>query len=290
MAALEQDRRDRGADDLVPSEILNRRAKEWAEAVADGLRPPPLSEVLDLLAVEGSPYRQLVVASFRSDRPDPPDGEAWRSAGSSWENLLDPALRSVGGARIATHDGGRVWVLMAGESQESALRPVLEKLSDRDRVRREVLERVNDARRAEGLRPLTSNVFLDRTAQKYAELLAETGHYGHVGPEGRALDARLAREGYRYRTAGENLARGPETAEEVVSGWLASPEHRENILGERFRETGLGVAWGPAWIARATFSAMRTWPERRRTAAYWSRWGTTTRVNPPPFCTSPNGR
>ena len=51
----------------------------------------------------------------------------------------------------------------------------------------------------------------------------------------------------------ENLAGGAETASEVVSGWMTSPEHRKNILDPSFREAGVGY-WpggtsGYYWVA-----------------------------------------
>ena len=51
----------------------------------------------------------------------------------------------------------------------------------------------------------------------------------------RAIDARLV---------GENIAFGPESAEEAVAGWMASPGHCANIMDPRFREMGVAVAQG----------------------------------------------
>ena len=47
-----------------------------------------------------------------------------------------------------------------------------------------------------------------------------------------------------YRLTGENIAFGPESAEEVVAGWLGSPGHCANIMDARFRDTGIAVATG----------------------------------------------
>jgi len=48
--------------------------------------------------------------------------------------------------------------------------------------------------------------------------------------------------GYNYRIVGENIAFGPESVAEAVSGWLASPEHCLNIMDARFTETGFAYA------------------------------------------------
>ena len=54
----------------------------------------------------------------------------------------------------------------------------------------------------------------------------------------------MLRAGYRPRISGENIAFGPQSAEEVVAGWLGSPGHCANIMGPRFQEIGVGVASG----------------------------------------------
>ena len=51
----------------------------------------------------------------------------------------------------------------------------------------------------------------------------------------------------------ENLAEGLATPDDVVTAWLASPEHCENFLDPTFREMGAGYsesdgALGPFWV------------------------------------------
>ena len=58
---------------------------------------------------------------------------------------------------------------------------------------------------------------------------------------------RMAAFHVRLRTAGENLAWGSGPygqAGEVVREWLASPEHRANLLGTGFSRIGIGLARG----------------------------------------------
>ena len=55
---------------------------------------------------------------------------------------------------------------------------------------------------------------------------------------------RVRRAGYESRLTGENIALGPESAEEVVAGWLDSPGHCANIMDARFQDIGVGVATG----------------------------------------------
>jgi uncharacterized protein YkwD len=54
--------------------------------------------------------------------------------------------------------------------------------------------------------------------------------------------------GISYKAAGENIAMGQRTPEEVVTAWMNSPGHRANILNANFTHLGVGyVASGNYW-------------------------------------------
>ncbi len=46
--------------------------------------------------------------------------------------------------------------------------------------------------------------------------------------------------GIDYRTAGENIAMGQTTPEQVMNGWMNSDGHRKNILSSNFTHIGVG--------------------------------------------------
>lgn len=48
--------------------------------------------------------------------------------------------------------------------------------------------------------------------------------------------------GIKYSAAGENIAMGQKTPEEVVKGWMNSPGHRANIMSTSFTHIGVGYA------------------------------------------------
>ena len=54
----------------------------------------------------------------------------------------------------------------------------------------------------------------------------------------------MIRAGYQPRLTGENIAFGPESAEEAVAGWLDSPGHCANIMDPRFQHIGVALATG----------------------------------------------
>jgi uncharacterized protein YkwD len=120
-------------------------------------------------------------------------------------------------------------------------------------IRSRVVELVNDAR-SEGRRcgserlaaapPLNVSGKLSDAASDHAHDMARKNFFEHRGSDGSQPKDRVLRAGYRSRLTGENIAYGPESAEEVVSGWLASPGHCANIMESRFQDIGVGLAIG----------------------------------------------
>jgi uncharacterized protein YkwD len=85
---------------------------------------------------------------------------------------------------------------------------------------------------------------LNDAAAVHARDMARRNYFDHRGSDGSQPRDRVLRTGYRFRLTGENIALGPESAEEVVAGWLDSPGHCANIMESRFREIGIGLARG----------------------------------------------
>lgn len=98
--------------------------------------------------------------------------------------------------------------------------------------------------------PLRANAVLEAAAQRYADELARRPRLDHAGADGTTLRARLLEAGYVMRVAGENLAGGPETLDEALARWLASPEHCENLMGAEFQDFGLACVSGPGRLQR----------------------------------------
>jgi uncharacterized protein YkwD len=120
-------------------------------------------------------------------------------------------------------------------------------------VRARVVELVNVARsqprrcgskRYAAVAPLNSSRKLNDAATAHARDMERHKYFEHEGRDGSQPKDRVRRTGYEWRLTGENIALGPESAEEVVAGWLASPGHCENIMEPRFRDIGVGVAIG----------------------------------------------
>lgn len=126
-----------------------------------------------------------------------------------------------------------------------------------------ILVRSNQARSDEGETPLRANAALTTAAKLKAEDMLQRQYWAHANPDGVQPWYWLEQAGYRYTIAGENLAKNFSTSDGVVKAWLASPSHRENLLGNRFTDIGVAVARGtfqgkPATIVVALYGAPAT--------------------------------
>lgn len=97
---------------------------------------------------------------------------------------------------------------------------------------------------------MTANSQLETAALRHSQDMAAKGYFDHNSPDGRDPGDRITAAGYRWTTYGENIARGQQTPESVMEGWMNSPGHRDNILNCAFKEIGVGVhdaSGGPWW-------------------------------------------
>lgn len=103
----------------------------------------------------------------------------------------------------------------------------------------QVLQLVNQERAKAGLSAFTTNSTLTAAANKRAQETVQS--FSHTRPNGTSFSTALKEFGVSYRTAGENIAYGQRSPQEVVDGWMNSPGHRANILNASFHKIGIGV-------------------------------------------------
>jgi len=102
-------------------------------------------------------------------------------------------------------------------------------------------ELINVKRSENGVKPaLTNSKALNASAQLKANDMVKSNYWAHNDPEGNEPWRFFHAVGYKYKSAGENLAKCYYTPEAVVDAWFASPEHRANILGD-YEDIGFGV-------------------------------------------------
>jgi uncharacterized protein YkwD len=109
----------------------------------------------------------------------------------------------------------------------------------------DVVRIVNVARTTAGCAPVTANATLVQLARAHSLDMAGTAGFRHNGSDGRTPFQRMMAAGYDYSVAAENIAAGQPNAAAVMSAWMASPGHRQNILDCRFTQIGVGVVNKP---------------------------------------------
>jgi uncharacterized protein YkwD len=121
-----------------------------------------------------------------------------------------------------------------------------------------LLRAVNATRAAHHLRPLRTDATLTRAAQSHSRDMVAHGYFAHG-----AFRSRMLAFHARGPFVGENLAWGVGSLASpaaIVQEWLASPEHRANLLRRGFVRIGIGTAvgtfrgYGGATVVTADFA------------------------------------
>lgn len=113
---------------------------------------------------------------------------------------------------------------------------------------KKVVDLVNVQRAKHGLSPLALSEDLCVKARIKSKDMATNNYFSHNSPTyGSPFDMMKAL-GISYRSAGENIAMGYATPEAVVTAWMNSQGHRENILSTKYTSIGVGyIADGGYW-------------------------------------------
>lgn len=115
-----------------------------------------------------------------------------------------------------------------------------------------LVSETNEERAKQGMNGLTVNGELESAAEAKARDMLEKDYWSHDAPDGTKPWYWIENAGYKYAEAGENLARGFNTAEGIVAAWLDSPSHRENMLKADYTEVGVAVVNGTMHGKRTT--------------------------------------
>ena len=109
-----------------------------------------------------------------------------------------------------------------------------------------IISETNLQRQENGDLPaLLENAKLDEVASAKANDLFLNQYFEHVSPSGVGPGDLAQKYGYEYIVEGENLILGNFFSEkEVVQDWMNSPEHRANILNNRYSEMGSAIVKG----------------------------------------------
>ncbi|PEB82875.1 serine protease [Bacillus cereus] len=111
-----------------------------------------------------------------------------------------------------------------------------------------VVELTNAERTKQGLPALQIDTELSKVARIKSEDMQKNNYFDHNSPTYGSPFDMMKKFGISYKSAGENIAQGQRTPEEVVQAWMNSAGHRANILNSGFTHIGVGyVESGNYW-------------------------------------------
>ena len=110
-----------------------------------------------------------------------------------------------------------------------------------------VIELTNVERAKQGLPALQIDHGLSKVARMKSQDMQDRNYFDHNSPTYGSPFDMMRQFGISYRSAGENIAKGQRTPEEVVNAWMNSEGHRKNILGN-YTHIGVGyISSGNVW-------------------------------------------
>jgi uncharacterized protein YkwD len=113
-------------------------------------------------------------------------------------------------------------------------------------LEQEVFRLVNQTREEKGLKKLAWSNEVAAIARQHSANMANYNFFSHIGIDGKKVDDRADSIGLsRWQSIGENIAYNSGFDDPVgraVLGWMNSAGHRQNILRDTWKETGIGIA------------------------------------------------
>ena len=107
--------------------------------------------------------------------------------------------------------------------------------------RNQMLALLNQDRADNGLSPLAMDEALNTVAQYHAQDMSDRQYFAHINLDGWTPWERMSYFGVSYYSAGENIAVGQDSPQEVETAWMNSQGHRANILKSTYGKVGLGI-------------------------------------------------
>lgn len=116
----------------------------------------------------------------------------------------------------------------------------------------EVLKLVNQERAKVGVSALALDNDLTHIATMKARDMRDKNYFSHNSPTYGSPFEMLQKFGVKYTYAGENIAGGQKTSEQVMKDWMNSSGHRANILNKNYTKLGVGYVeggqYGTYWV------------------------------------------
>ena len=108
-----------------------------------------------------------------------------------------------------------------------------------------VLELTNHHRVQHGLQPVIWNESLAQEARVHSRDMATNNFYAHQGSDGLSPMQRIQYHVPNMQFVAENIFAGSDSADRAMEVWMASPDHRDNILNPHATHVGVGFDHAP---------------------------------------------
>jgi uncharacterized protein YkwD len=95
--------------------------------------------------------------------------------------------------------------------------------------------------------PLIWNSTLEKSAKSHAKEMDDNNFFGHYSKDGKNIGERFDIFGYRWKYAGENIAEGQETLDQVLQDWVNSKSHCQMLMNPTMKEMGL-IKYKNLWV------------------------------------------
>lgn len=115
-------------------------------------------------------------------------------------------------------------------------------IDDVKALEQKVIDLVNQQRANNGLQALKANWEVCRVARYKSQDMIDKKYFAHQSPTYGSPFNMMESFGIKFSAAGENIAYGQRTPQEVMNSWMNSPGHRSNILNPTYNQIGVGVA------------------------------------------------
>lgn len=107
---------------------------------------------------------------------------------------------------------------------------------------------LNTYRQSQGLQELSYSRKLEQAAKSHAEDMVRRGFFSHTGSDGSDVGQRVRASGYEWCFVAENIAKGQNSLDAVVTAWAQSRGHRANMLSRDAKEFALYEAADRTWV------------------------------------------
>src|SRR3954466_10239217 len=119
-----------------------------------------------------------------------------------------------------------------------------------------ILGLINSERARAGLPAVSWHDQVTAAATAHSVDQALMNRMSHTGSDGSDAGIRLTRAGFVWRAWGENVAAGYTSVQSVFDGWMASPGHKAQILGN-FAYVGMAAVASSSGIVYWTLDFAR---------------------------------